>query len=64
VLGKDEKSKQFNRSLKEDIGRIKEGLVGRVNLIDAGVVNTMEKARKAVNQESCFMNRVKPINCR
>jgi L-arabinose isomerase len=49
VLGKDENSKQFNRSLKEDIGRIKEGLAGKVDLIDAGVVTSMEKARKAVN---------------
>jgi hypothetical protein len=32
VLGKDENSKQFNRSLKEDIGRIKEGLAGKVDL--------------------------------
>jgi hypothetical protein len=49
VLGKDENSSQFNRFLNEDIGRIKEGLSGKVDLIDAGVVTSMEKSRAAVN---------------
>ena len=49
VLGKDENSKQFNKSLEEDSRRIKEGLAGKVELIDAGVVTSMEKSRKAVN---------------
>jgi hypothetical protein len=49
VLGKDESSRQFNRALNEDIGRIKAGLSDKVELTDAGVVTSMEKARAAVN---------------
>ena len=39
MIGKDEKSKQFNQSLEEDIGRIKEGLTGNVDGDPAGLVD-------------------------